>query len=109
MTARDCERFLGKLGVLSDEECWPWLAGRNRGLYGSFSLNGKKRTATHIAYEWHWGPIPPDKPYICHQCDTPDCCNPLHLKAGTQADNMREASLRGRCAQGARHPQAKLT
>lgn len=31
-----------------------------------------------------------------HRCDNPPCVNPLHLYAGTQADNMQDCTRRGR-------------
>lgn len=43
------------------------------------------------------GMLPPDdKPLILHHCDNPPCVNPLHLYAGTQADNIRDMCTRGR-------------
>ena len=40
---------------------------------------------------------------VLHSCDNPRCVNPEHLRQGTQADNARDASIRGRTANGNTH------
>lgn len=55
-----------------------------------------------IVYEECFGVIPPGMK-VRHGCDNPACINPEHLNIGTQADNMRDASVRGRW------PQARAT
>lgn len=56
------------------------------------------------------GPIPP-KLGVLHRCDTPACCNLEHLFLGSQADNMRDASRKGRFRdrRGELHHKAKLS
>lgn len=46
---------------------------------------------------------------VCHTCDTPLCVRPDHLFLGTNLDNIRDRTLKGRSAKGARHHKAKLT
>ena len=50
---------------------------------------------------------------VCHKCDTPACCNPLHLFIATQADNLRDMRNKGRgrglSGKGEIHSMAKLT
>jgi hypothetical protein len=41
--------------------------------------------------------------YALHHCDNPACCNPKHLRAGTQQDNGRDMTSRNRSAKGAKH------
>ena len=40
---------------------------------------------------------------VLHTCDTPSCCNPEHLRIGTQSDNMADMNAKGR------HPSRKLS
>ena len=51
--------------------------------------------------------------FILHRCDNPKCCNPLHLYAGTQKDNVRDCIERGHhkpsFVYGEKHGLSKLT
>lgn len=79
-------------------ECWEWIAYRNnsRGGYGRFQpAVGIRKEAHRYAWEITHGPIP-DGLYVCHDCDNPSCVRPDHLFLGTQKDNIRDASRKGR-------------
>lgn len=65
---------------------------RGYGIIGKY----KHRSYVHRkSYEIFIGPIPSNMS-ICHRCDNPSCYRPEHLFAGTQIDNMRDASNKGR-------------
>lgn len=51
--------------------------------------------AHRVAWELTHGAIA-DGLFVLHKCDVPLCCNPQHLFLGTQLDNLRDASAKGR-------------
>jgi hypothetical protein len=73
--------------------CWLW-EGYVRSGYGR--LRGK--SVHRLAWEEVNGPIPAGLS-ICHRCDVRLCCNPEHLFLGTNADNNRDMSAKGRNGQ----------
>ena len=83
-------------------DCWEWkVSGSPKG-YGHFKLDrrnsdkaSKTVRANRYAWESAFGPIP-DGMIVRHICDNPRCCRIGHLVIGTQADNLRDARLKGR-------------
>lgn len=84
--------------------CWIWLGTRStcRMGYGQMSINDKARRVHRVVYELKAGAIPKGK-FVCHDCDTPLCCNPEHLFLGTHRDNMADMTQKGRQATGLRN------
>jgi len=88
-------RFWAKVDRRGPDECWPWLAGSNRG-YGIITDNNRKRRATQISWEIHNGAPFPTGLDACHSCDNPTCVNPAHIWPGTMRDNILDAVKKGR-------------
>lgn len=98
------------------EACWPWVGGTHRSGYGQFKAGGQTFKAHRVALalttggvEWRSAERGARGQIVLHACDNRRCCNPAHLRVGTQRDNMRECSQRGRIGRGATHGRVKLT
>jgi hypothetical protein len=87
------ERLVGRWTV-DENGCWLWLGDKRNG-YGSVWVDGRRQYAHRAIYAELVGPIAPGL-VVRHNCDTPACVNPEHLEPGTQADNLRDMSDRGR-------------
>ena len=88
-----------------DTPCWLWTGSCSNG-YGQLSIsNAGVRRMIYVhrwLYEHDIGPIPPGC-VVHHQCETPNCVNPIHLEPVTQRQNMREfTSKKTLCKHG--HP-----
>lgn len=109
-TDEDYQNRLRARCVVDDKGCWLYqgFVHPTTG-YGEMSYRGKTMRAHRAAFVMFKGPIPEGLD-VCHSCDTRRCCNPDHLWAGTNEQNLHDASDKGRhhcqlkthCPQG--HP-----
>jgi hypothetical protein len=91
---------IAKEAVLAPGGCWNWIGYLDRHGYGKFStvISGRVRTLRPHRHAWllvH-GEILTPTIFLLHLCDNPRCCNPDHLKPGTQKENIRDAIEKGR-------------
>lgn len=93
------ERFWSKVDIRGEDECWAWLAGKNKDGYGKVWVDGGMRLTNRVAYELTKESLGDRN--ACHECDMPSCCNPKHLFAGTRSDNMQDCVTKGRFGAGA--------
>lgn len=75
--------------------CLVWLRSTSPKGYGFVRIDGHWGPAHRVAYRYYHGPIPSDS-HILHDCDNPSCVNPLHLRAGTNAENIAEKVAKDR-------------
>lgn len=83
------------IDVRGYEECWEWQGNTTGSGYGVVIRDGRRRVAHRAVYEEFVHEIFDDE-IVMHTCDNPPCCNPMHLRLGTQADNMADMVAKGR-------------
>ncbi len=86
-TLLDLERLLTRTTETADG-CWEWQGARTGSGYGALLFNGRTELTHRIAYLCLTGPIP-DGLVLDHLCRNTWCCNPEHLEAVTQGENVR--------------------
>ena len=94
------ERLYAKSVRVPETGCRLWTGAIDLHGYGLFYLDGKLMGAHRAAFILDNGqPIPPDR-LVRHNCDTPNCIEPSHLRLGTQAENKQDRADRGRSERG---------
>lgn len=82
------------------EVCWEWDGAHGVGTRGEYRPRVRIGRTHHyvyrIVYELFTGRKPEPHEVIRHSCDHSWCCNPYHIVAGTQLDNVHDMLIRER-------------
>ncbi len=107
------ERILPRL--TPSGECLVWNRKSNTRGYGRINIGGKHSNgvrqflANRVSLECHLGRSLQPGMKALHTCDNPLCCNPDHLREGTQTENIADCVAKDRHAFGTRNGHAKIT
>ena len=88
------EDFHTKYLVDVQTQCWKWQGHKDKRGYGKWRWRSKNWPAHRISMLIDGND--PQGYQVNHHCDNPSCVNPQHLYLGTQQDNMRDRTVRGR-------------
>jgi hypothetical protein len=79
--------------VETRDGCLEWQGNISMQGYGRCWMDGRLELCHRAAYLLTRGELPE---VVRHTCDNSACCNPQHLRAGTDGDNVRDMVARGR-------------
>lgn len=103
------------VGRINAIDCWEWQGSLiSKEGYGDLVLGNKRnkppffyRERPHrFSYKYFNKCEIPEGLHVCHKCDNPKCCNPLHLFLGTNLDNIADKMRKGRNFKG---PNPKMS
>jgi hypothetical protein len=93
------ERIKARIEIDADG-CWNWQGSVDTRGYGNLNVGGRMQRVHRVAYMLWVGDIPKATGHhgtvVMHACDNRRCCNPDHLRLGTQKDNVRDMEAKGR-------------
>ena len=89
-------KFLSKVDLRGDEDCWLWTGSINKFGYGRFRFGGADSVGGKVWYAhlFAWTVvrrIPTEGLSLDHLCGIRNCVNPNHLELVTHSENVRRA------------------
>ena len=93
----------------TEDGCWLWKGRFDRYGYGSLSHKDRQGRIHTYTLAHVKGPPPNDKQnHALHSCRNRHCCNPDHLRWGSNAENVADMVKDGTVAKGSRNGFSKL-
>jgi len=105
----EIDRYWSKVDKKNDNECWLWLASKDKDGYGWFTLKENHKTIQAHRYSALLKYIDLQNKLVRHTCDNPSCVNPNHLILGSPKDNSKDMIERNRSLIGELNPNSKAT
>lgn len=107
----DVKKYIKDRIIIASNNCWEWQKYRNKVGYGMCRINKKTTHAHRFSAMAFLGFEINSSLFVLHKCDNRRCVNPKHLFIGTQKENMKDCSQKGRFnnRKGIANPRAKLT
>lgn len=96
------ERVMKRTTLNPETGCLEFQGCREGG-YGRIGVGGRMVFTHRLALAEATRRLLQDVPtteYALHSCDNPLCCNPEHLRWGTQRENVKDCHDRGRASNG---------
>lgn len=102
-----CERIERHIiGPMTDDDCWVTdYKPQDKHGYVRIGItnvgDANIRGLLHrVAWEAHNAEPIPEEMVVMHTCDNPACCNPNHLRLGTQLENIQDCVRKDRRYKG---------
>ena len=95
MTQDEISKHVNKFERVPMSGCWLWTASVDKHGYGML-WNGKTMDRAHRMFFASATGQDVTGKNVLHDCDNPSCVNPDHLHIGTQKQNLKERTIRGR-------------
>lgn len=104
------DRFMTHVDVGTEPDaCWLWTGCIRTDGYGSFRIAGKRHVTHRLMLARKLGRALGKGMMALHSCRNRHCCNPDHLREGTQVENMADRVRDGTDNRGENSASSKLT